>query len=273
MDSADTIPTLDRFAPLLPLLLLPLTQLVCAWSKAQVVQAFGWWGVPLTTGWIGVPIHELSHVLAARLLGRSVVRVHWFAPDQATGSLGAVEWRPGTGPIAWLALLIVGLAPLFGGSLGLRALLYGAASALELPLPEPPVGADWQAWRQAMAALAEWAATATLVVWKRPGLTAWLAVAGWWAVVSVATHLSPSRSDLRGAWRGGLLVAGPLALTLAGCQLAGIEWKSIGMRAAVGLAWLLAPGLLVAIPAALALGAVATVLGWVRSRLVVRPAS
>lgn len=260
------LPQLHELTPLLPWLLLPLTQLTAAWSKARLVQALGWWGVPLTTGWVGVPIHELSHVLVARLLGRNVVRVRWFAPDADTGNLGSVEWQPGSGPLAWFAVFAVGIAPLLGGALMLRAMLYGAALAVGLPLPGPPVGADWPAWQGAALALADWAIAATLAVWRRPDPLAWSAMAAWWALASVAAHLSPSRSDLRGAWRGALMVAAAVALAMAGCEAAGIRWQEPGMRAAVWLAWLVAPGLLVAIPAGLAVGGVATVVGRLRGR-------
>ncbi len=258
------LPPVESLAPLLPWLLLPLTQLAAAWSKGQVVRALGWWGVPLTTGWIGVPVHELSHVLAARLLGRKVVRVRWFAPDAETGNLGSVEWQPGSGPLAWLAMLTVGFAPLLGGALVLRAMLHGASWAVGLPLPGPPASADWLAWRQAVLALADWAKLATLAVWRRPDPLAWSAVAAWWAMASVAAHLTPSSADLRGAWRGGLAVAVAMTLAVAGCELADIRWQDLAMRTAVGLGWLVAPGLLVAIPAGLAVGSGATVLGWVR---------
>ncbi|MBI5610887.1 MAG: hypothetical protein HY902_18555, partial [Deltaproteobacteria bacterium] len=163
-------------------LLLPLTQLLAAWSKRQVVRALGWWGVPLTTGWLGVPVHEASHVLAATLQGREVVRVRWFAPYADSGSLGGVEWRPGQGLVAWLAVLAVGVAPLAGGTLALRGLLQGAAIATDLPLPPVPRGADLAAWQASGLALAEWARAATQALWARPDLLAWSAVVGWWGV-------------------------------------------------------------------------------------------
>lgn len=252
--------------PLLPLLLLPLTQLVAAWSKRRVLRALGWWGVPLTTGWIGVPVHELSHVLAARLLGRQVDRVQWFAPDQESGQLGAVHWQPGSGPLAWLAVFAVGFAPLLGGALCLRAVLEGAAWALGSPVPQAPVSSDWPAWRSSGIALASWAAAATTSVWRRPDPLAWSAVAAWWTVVSIAAHLSPSSSDLRGTWRGALLLAATALVAVMGCELAGIAWQPALIRAGLALAWLLAPGLLLAIPAGLALGSAATVVAWLRRR-------
>lgn len=256
----------ESLAPLLPLALLPACQLAAAWSKRQLVRAFGWWGVPLTTGWIGVPVHELSHVLAAYLLGRKVLRVHWFAPDRDNGSLGSVEWQPGTGPLAWLALLVVGVAPLVGGTLCLRGMLAGIALAVRRPLPDPPTAVDWQAWQSAGDALANWALAATATVWARPDPLAWLAVVAWWALISVASHLSPSHSDLRGAWRGGLLVAAALALAMIGCQLTGWDWRHPGLGAAVQLTWWLAPGLVLAMAGSLGMGAIATVLGLLRRR-------
>ncbi len=215
MNASHLIEITRKLAPtLLPLLLLPLTQLLAEWSKGQVVRALGWWGVPLTTGWLGVPLHEASHVVAAKLLGRTVVRVRWFAPDADTGTLGAVEWQPGTGPLAWLAVLAVGVAPLVAGTLALRGLLQLVAYTMDLPLPSAPLATDLHGWLAATLALGRWALTLTHTVWMRHDALAWLAPLGWWTVASVAAHLTPSRADLRGVWRGVLLLAVPATLTV-----------------------------------------------------------
>ncbi len=264
------LPALDKLLPLAPwlclALLLPLTQLLAAWSKRQVVRALGWWGVPLTTGWLGVPVHEASHLLAAKLLGREVVRVRWFAPDADSGSLGGVEWRPGQGPLAWLAILTVGVAPLAGGTLALRGLLLGAALATDLPVPAMPQGADGAAWQAAGLALLHWAQAATAALWSRQDPLAWSAVLGWWAVVSVAAHLTPSRPDLQGAWRGALLVAALVAVAVAGLQAAQIPWQDPVMHAVRATTWWLAPGLLLALPATVTVGLTATLLARLRGQ-------
>lgn len=241
-----------------------LCQWAAAWSKAQVVRALGWWGVPLTTGWIGVPIHELSHVLAAWLMLRRVERVRFFAPDGQTGTLGEVQWQPGTGPLAWLALCWVGIAPLLGGALCLRGLLQLAARLTQLPMPAMPASASVADWQDAALALTQWAVACTRSVWARPDAAAWLAVLGWWAVVSIAAHMTPSRADLAPAWKGAIVIAVLAAAGLFALQGCGIPWHGPVVHALQGGAWLVAPGLMLALAATLVVGAAAAVLARLR---------
>lgn len=227
-----------------------------------MVRAVGWWGVPLTTGWIGVPIHELSHVLAAWSLGRKVDKVTWFAPDAETGTLGAVQWQPGQGWIAWLAVTWVGIAPLFGGALCLQGLLLAAEHATGVQLP-PTVFRASGHLEQDVVSLAAWAMQAAKVAWHAQGWARMAGVVGAWSLVAVASHMLPSRSDLQGVWRGALLLLVVAAAAGAALHAGGVAWRQPVLALAYGLCGWLRPGLLLALPATLASG----VLAWSVARL------
>ncbi|MSP93428.1 MAG: hypothetical protein EXR79_16815 [Myxococcales bacterium] len=213
--------------------------------QAAVAGRLGWWAVPLLTGWIGVPVHEGAHLLAARLLGRRVASVRWFAPDPATGTLGRVQWEPGRGPGAWLAAAVVAIAPLAVGALVLGGLArLAGVGALDAAV-DPLVGA--RAWpeldsavRDAAVALAAdlrraWAGGA----WSRAAVVAW----GWMSV-AIAAHMAPSHEDIKPAWRGVLLVAVAGAGAVWGLEAAHVPALR---HVAAGSGWVaghLLPGLL-----------------------------
>jgi hypothetical protein len=230
---------------------------VAQWSRRQVVRALGWWGVPLTTGWLGVPVHELSHVLAAWSLGRKVERVQWFAPDAETGTLGAVHWQPGKGLLAWLAVLWVGVAPLAGGAACLQGILAAAASVSGVPLPTREVAAEAGLLPVGLA-LWRWAIAVTHKAWQADTALRWASAAAWWAMISIAGHMLPSRADLQGTWRGGLVVAVFAAAGLAALQMAGVAWQLPARQAATWLSWQLLPGLALALAATLGWGVLAS---------------
>ena len=54
------------------------------WSQRFWTQALGWRGVVYATGWLGTPVHELSHWLVGRLFGVKILEVRPFKPDERT---------------------------------------------------------------------------------------------------------------------------------------------------------------------------------------------
>ncbi len=233
-------------APLLAtLLLLWFVQALAARATSTLARLVGWRAVPWMTGWVGVPLHESSHLLVCLLTGRRVREVQFFSPDPSTGSLGRVVWEPGRGPFAWLVALLVGLAPLVGGTLALQGLArLGAWSVHQQP---PTLAAiSLSTWGQGLLDWAHVARTVTLASWHVGGWERFAMLAGWFATVSVAVHLTPSRADLQGTWRGILVVAATSVLLVLAANALGLPVLA-PLISALGLAcaWL-APGLVLA---------------------------
>ncbi|MCB9896515.1 MAG: hypothetical protein H6825_00800 [Planctomycetes bacterium] len=164
----------------------------------------------LVTGWLGVPVHELSHVVACVLFGHTVERVQFFAPDARTATLGSVRhaWNPHN-PWAQIGRLVIGVAPLLGGSAVLWTLArtLGPASA---SVPALEASAGWQPALDAALAHARDLGAALL---RADTWTTWRTWLFLYLALCVGTHLAPSGADLRGS-RVGLLAFG-LALMLA----------------------------------------------------------
>lgn len=193
---------------------------------ASLTTTFGWRAM-LVTGWLGVPIHELAHVVACLTFMHEVEEVKLFAPDPETGSLGLVRHHaPPGNPWAAIGRLFIAVAPLGGGALAL-----GLAAHLLLPdvdlFREPlalagPADAFSRAWSLTVALLdptrfADWRIWAFLYV-----------------ATCVGAHLAPSIADLRDGVRGALaLVATLLALNLVALAFGGPPAQLVAGAAAL----------------------------------------
>jgi len=167
----------------------------------------------LVTGWLGVPVHELSHVAACWLFMHRVERVVLFDPDVRAVSLGRVEhtWSA-INPWAQIGRLVIGVAPLIGGAAALIGVTHwlGPGVVLEPPVdPSAGIVATLSGLADELARMArEW--------WKAPsapdaGTALWL-----FLCLCIGSHMAPSRADLTGSLAG-LLV---LVLVVVGVHLA-----------------------------------------------------
>jgi hypothetical protein len=257
---ADLPPELLPWTPLLATLgLLLAVQLLARGALRSLVAAGGWSAVPWLTGWLGVPVHELSHAAVCVVLRRPVTELRLFAPDASSGTLGYVKWQPGTGPVAWLSPLLVGLAPLAGSALALHGLLWLAGTWAHAPSPPMPEAPPMALWTTAVQQSADHAIAITTALWKRGGWHRGAAVGFWYVSAAVAAHGVPSREDLAGAWKGLLLLSVLGALGWGAAKLAEVpvsqRLPTLGAQAAS------------AVVPALALGAVALLGLWLLSVL------
>lgn len=175
---------------------------------------FGAGAVIWFTGWLGTPVHELSHAAACVLFRHRIKELVLFRPDPETGVVGYVRytWSP-RNPWALLGHGLVGVAPLFGGAVALAALLFLLAPGeivhslfprstfpLSSRLDLTPSQLDTQAF---LAQLSGWMVRVeeAAVSLFRPNL--WTRPATWllaYLTLCIGTHLSPSGADLKGAW-------------------------------------------------------------------------
>ncbi|MDY0001626.1 MAG: hypothetical protein RBU30_10055 [Polyangia bacterium] len=172
----------------------------------RLAHRFGWRSV-LVTGWLGVPLHELSHLVACLVFRHRVVAFSLFDPDPRTGTLGYVQhsYRKRS-PYQLAGSFFIGVAPLVGGAL----VLFGALWALlpsALPAYGAPLGADIGAQLAHTAAQAGVTLGGIFTLEHAGSLAFWAFLL---IALCVGSHLSPSRPDLQGAWPGLLLLLGAL---------------------------------------------------------------
>ncbi len=185
------------------------------WTQLNLSRVIGWRGVVFWTGWLGTPIHELSHWIVGKLLGVHILELKLFAPDERSGVLGYVRYRVPRLRLAELLPIVgtflMGIAPLFGGALA----LYGVRLALiDRTADQPFIDAVQRfsaAWPTAPIASLPAGFFSLIVECYRPifglGMTdvwMWLYL---YISLAIGTHLAPSGADLRGGMRGFLVVA------------------------------------------------------------------
>jgi hypothetical protein len=189
-------------------------------TSTLVAHHWGWRGV-LVTGWLGVPVHELSHLASAKLFGHRIVCWSLFDPDPTSGTLGYVRHAHARRS-AWQLLgnFWIGVAPALVGCGALGALLWWMmpAEGLRRIIADtvglthhglPPAATLMRGVMQAVGSLVE-------AIWR--GRSAWLPLQ-LYVAIAVACHMAPSRADLQ-ASLGGLAI---LVVLLGGiCGIASL---------------------------------------------------
>ena len=182
-------------------------------SQGHLSSRFGWQSV-LWTGWIGTPVHELSHAAMCPVFGHKITEVALFKPDQATGCLGYVKhsFDP-KNPYHQIGSFFIGIAPLAGGALVLYGLLWlFYAPAARNALSAAGVG-DAVARGSVVAAAemlfrrAVWTVTSIVSL---EGLKTWRFWIFMYLALCIGSHLGPSPADLKGGKTGALLLLGLL---------------------------------------------------------------
>ncbi len=187
-------------------------------TQKRLAERFGWKSV-LWTGWLGTPIHELSHAFMCRVFQHRVDEIALFEPDRESGRLGYVKHSFKTGN--WfqeLGNLFIGIAPLLGGSIVLAILLWvfypdAAQLAVEATRADDSSGS-----------FAKMASTVGVLVGSIMAISNFATIRFWtfiYLVLCVGSHMAPSGSDYRGASRdvflfGGFVIALVLVLAMIG---------------------------------------------------------
>ena len=98
------------------LLILAVSSFTARVTFNNLAGAFGTNCGVYTTGWLGTPIHEISHLLACWAFRMKVVEVQLFEPDYQSMSLGYVKYSFNESSVYQrVGCFFVGLAPLAGG--------------------------------------------------------------------------------------------------------------------------------------------------------------
>ena len=245
-------------------------------SQRRLAERFGWRSV-LWTGWLGTPIHELSHVFMCRVFGHSVDEIALFEPDEKSGRLGYVRHSFKAGDLyPEVGNLFIGIAPLFAGSIVLAILLWMFyPDAVSAAFESTKVGVSASASDDLMSEIdllgdtlesgtqpgleqagqsesfQQFAKVVTSVSSKILAIENLTSVRFWvfiYLVLCVGSHMAPSRSDYDGTSRGvfifgGIPFAGVFLLVLLGVdskQMVELMVTTMGpLFAVLGLAVLL----------------------------------
>jgi hypothetical protein len=109
-------------------------------TQHRLATRFGWKSI-LWTGWLGTPIHELSHVAMCLVFRHRIDDVALFEPDLESGRLGYVRHSfTKSNRFERIGNVFIGMAPLAGGAIALAILLLlFYPSAVQNALAKNPI--------------------------------------------------------------------------------------------------------------------------------------
>jgi hypothetical protein len=194
--------------------------------QRRLSSRFGWNSV-LWTGWLGTPVHELSHALLCVVFRHEIVDMALFKPDKSNRRLGYVvhAWQQGN-LIQDIGSFFIGIAPLIGGTLVLFGLLllffpHEGQTALFVHQPESPFATQVTT---AVSGLIRGLFQPQNLLSFRLWLFLYL-------VICVGSHMAPSGDDYRGALKGGVITGLLLAVVCLIAAATGIwNLQNLGSR-------------------------------------------
>lgn len=169
--------------------------------------SIGWKGI-LLTGWIGTPIHELSHALMCVLFGHRIIELSFFKPDKTTGMLGFVSHSWDTRSLYQsVGNFFIGIAPLIIGTGMIIALLYFILPDLFSEVSV--VLSTFQIESFELSHIEKYVqllGEIIKILFSGDNLYEWRYYVFLYLTLSIASHIAPSPSDFRGMKSGLLLL-------------------------------------------------------------------
>ena len=186
--------------------------------QQRLSRRFGWNSV-LITGWLGTPIHELSHAVMCFTFRHRIDEMALFKPDIQSGRLGYVRHSYQKGNrIQELGNLFIGVAPMVGGTLCLTLLLFLFYPEFAGKLFRGEMIAANAPWYEQFVAIGK------ETLWHFSAFENLASIRFWiflYLVLCVASHMAPSRSDYEGAGKPAIWVGLGLAALLAAIAVLG----------------------------------------------------
>jgi hypothetical protein len=204
--------TLTIFLTLfLPIIICCIILNLLAGEQSKRWYMIGGWNGLLLISWLGTPIHELSHAVAAMIGGHQIQSMQLFKPDKRTGSLGYVVHTYDSDNLyqSVIGNSIIAIAPFFGGATAIYLILKLILPEFSLFAPEVPrihqiisgellnprsyllMGESIMAFLQHL-----FNALVSLNM-----LSDWRFYLAFFILWGIAVHLSPSASDFRNFWQ------------------------------------------------------------------------
>lgn len=161
-----------------------------------------------TTGWIGTPVHELSHAVVALLFLHKINELVLYQPDSADGSLGYVRHSYQKGNVYQeIGGFFIGMAPLLGGAVVLYLLAGYILEVDFLKLTQVPeitisdfssLGSTQtligETWRQVKIVIGQMLTVDNLLNWRF-----WLFA---YVAFAIGSHIVPSPADFDNSCEG-----------------------------------------------------------------------
>lgn len=173
--------------------------------------SIGGWNALYITSWIGTPIHELSHFLAAVIANHKIIELRLFKPDKRSGSMGYMthSYRDNNFYQAVIGNTMIAIAPFFGGA----AVIYlictfifpnfslFTANVPRLHYLNMSDFLNWNEYALFLKTHLDFFEFLFEKIFSAEMIGSWKLYLFLFLMFGVANHLSPSGSDFKNFWQ------------------------------------------------------------------------
>lgn len=171
-------------------------------SLKRMVEFFGF-KVLYLTGWLGVPIHELSHLVAALFSGHKITKFQPLSLNEQSGQLGVVEtsYSKSNWYQRFVGGFLIPIAPIIGGTFFLYLIIVGFfptfnfARSIQYQIPSSNDFDRVIPWLYYVGQMVYAIILTISKLWNSIGFNDWKTYLGFYGVVCISLHLFPSSTD------------------------------------------------------------------------------
>lgn len=170
----------------------------------------GWNGL-LLTAWVGTPIHEFSHYVAALLSGHKIVDLKLFKPDPRNFSMGYIThtFNPNNFYQAIIGNTFIAIAPFFGGAVIIYLLVYFLLPEFALYSSDVPqvhyITSEnfliWKSYVLFVETMLNFFKYLIIKIFNVHMFSDWRFYIFIFILFGIANHLSPSAADFKNFWQ------------------------------------------------------------------------
>ena len=171
----------------------------------------GGWKALFITAWIGTPVHELSHYLAAVIANHKIIDLKLFKPNKRTGSMGYLthSYKENDLYQAVFGNTIIAIAPFFGGAAVIylfSTIVFPDFSLFTRNVPELYYFnfnnvTDWNTYSLVLNSHLKFFGFLIEKIFSIEMIGDWKLYIFLFLMFGIANHISPSGSDFENFWQ------------------------------------------------------------------------
>ncbi len=199
------------FSLFFPIILACIVLNVLSREQNKRLLYIGGWKALFTTAWIGTPIHELSHYLAAVVANHKIIDLQLFKPNKRTGSMGYLthSYKENDLYQAVLGNTIIAIAPFFGGAAVIylfSTIIFPDFSLFARDVPKLYYLNlnnlhDWNSYSLVLNSHLRFFGYLIEKIFSSEMIGSWKLYVFLFLMFGIANHISPSGSDFQNFWQ------------------------------------------------------------------------